>query len=246
MATVLPQIVARERSAIAIAMGVWYLTRPGTVKWNPKDGLKYVWVPPGTFMMGCSPGDSECGANEKPAHRVSISKGFWLGQMEVTVAAYRRHAGTMPPAPDFNAGWSNQEMPILNVTWDDAAAYCEWAGGRLPTEYAARAAIPEARYGPADEIAWYSGNSYGRAHEVARKRPNPFDLHDMLGNVSEWVNDRRATRKVRTGKTAGETVESSAATRGTSHSPRISRVSSRHFYWPDFGPSVGFRCVLGK
>ncbi len=58
---------------------------PGTVRENPKDGLKYVWIPPGTFMMGCSPGDSDCGDEEKPPHQVTITKGFWLGQTEVTV-----------------------------------------------------------------------------------------------------------------------------------------------------------------
>src|SRR6266852_2159604 len=59
----------------------------GTVKKNPKDGLKYVWVSPGTFQMGCSPGDDECVADEKPAHQVTITKGFWMGQTLVTVAA---------------------------------------------------------------------------------------------------------------------------------------------------------------
>ena len=53
---------------------------PGTMRENPKDGLKYVWIPPGTFQMGCSPGDNECFDGEKPAHRVTITKGFWMGQ----------------------------------------------------------------------------------------------------------------------------------------------------------------------
>jgi formylglycine-generating enzyme required for sulfatase activity len=55
-----------------------------------KDGLEYVWIPPGTFMMGCSPGDSECKVDEKPAHQVTITRGFWMGRTEVTVGAYRR------------------------------------------------------------------------------------------------------------------------------------------------------------
>ena len=71
-------------------------------------------------MMGCSPGDTECSADEKPSHRVTISKGVWLGQTQVTVAAYRRYAGStgkaMPSPPGFNAGWNNQEMPIVNVS----------------------------------------------------------------------------------------------------------------------------------
>ena len=80
--------------------------KPGMVSVNPKDGLKYVWIPPGTFMMGCSPGDNECTGDEKPAHRVMITKGFWMGQTEVTVAAYKRFAAAtrrqMPPEPDYS------------------------------------------------------------------------------------------------------------------------------------------------
>ena len=197
-------------------------SKPGEVRENPRDGLKYVWIPPGSFTMGCSSGDNECIIEEKPAHGVTISKGFWLGQTPVTVAAYRRYSGAtgkdMPAAPDFNSGWSAHEMPIVDVSWDDAVGFCTWAGGRLPSEaeweYAARAGSSEPHYGPIDEIAWYADNS-GRerldstqiwrddwknypqrlkdngngTHDVGRKRPNAFKLYDMLGNVWEWVND---------------------------------------------------------
>jgi serine/threonine-protein kinase len=169
----------------------------GTVRKNPKDGLKYVWIPSGTFMMGCSPGDNECQGDEKPAHRVTITNGFWMGQTDVTVAAYRKFVGStgaqMPAAPNFDAGWGNQDMPIVNVSWDDATTFCGWAGGRLPTEaeweYAARAGISEARYGPLDEVAWNSNNSDDKTHDVAQKPPNAWNLYDMLGNVRQWVND---------------------------------------------------------
>jgi formylglycine-generating enzyme required for sulfatase activity len=169
----------------------------GQAKENSKDGLKYVRIPPGTFMMGCSPGDSECYPSENPPHRVTITKGFQIGQTPVTVGAYKRFAAAiklhLPDAPVFNNGWTNDHMPMVNVTWDDAQAYCGWLGGRLPTEaeweYAARAGSTEARYGPIDEIAWYSGDSGNHAHEVAQKRANGFGLYDMLGNVWEWVSD---------------------------------------------------------
>ena len=162
-----------------------------------KDGLKYVWIPPGTFMMGCSPGDNECYDYEKPPHQVTITKGFWLGQTEVTVGAYKRFAAAtgrqMPDTPGFNSRWTNENMPIVNVTWNDAHDYCAWAGGRLPTEaeweYAARGGSTEARYGPIDDVAWYDGNSGGQTHDVAQKRPNASGLYDMLGNVWEWVKD---------------------------------------------------------
>jgi formylglycine-generating enzyme required for sulfatase activity len=169
----------------------------GELRVNSRDGLKYAWIPPGKFTMGCSPGDKECFPQEKPAHQVTISRGFWIGQTLVTVRAYKRFPGAtgrqMPPPPDFNKGWSNENMPVVNVSWDDARAYCGWIGGRLPSEaeweYAARGGSTEARYGNLDEIAWYSNNSGDRTHDVAQKRPNGFGLYDMLGNVFEWVND---------------------------------------------------------
>jgi formylglycine-generating enzyme required for sulfatase activity len=227
-----------------------------TVRENPRDGLKYVWIPSGDFMMGCSPGDSECNPEERPAHQVTITKGFWMGQTVVTVGAYKRFAGTtgrqMPAAPDFNTGWVNENMPIVSVTWEDAQAYCGWLGGRLPTEaeweYAARGGSTEGRYGNLDEIAWYNQNSGGQMHEVAQKRANGFGLYDMLGNVWEWVNDcydwnyyRNSPSQDPSGPASGQL----RVLRGGSwlSFPRSVRVSDRDRGLPggrDNG--LGFRC----
>jgi formylglycine-generating enzyme required for sulfatase activity len=67
-------------------------THPGQVKVNSVDGLQYVWIPPGRFTMGCSHGDSECSDDEKPAHDVEITEGFWLGQTAVTVEGWERYS----------------------------------------------------------------------------------------------------------------------------------------------------------
>jgi len=218
---------------------------------NSKDGLKYAWIPPGAFSMGCSPGDSACSENEKPPHQVTITKGFRIGQTEVTVAAFRKyvnaHRGDMPE------GQGGELNPVVNVGWNDAAAYCQWAGGRLPTEaeweYAARGGSAEARYGDIDDVAWYTNNSGGQTHEVAQKRANAFGLYDMLGNVWEWVNDQYDEKYYRNSSAIDPQGPSSVlfrVLRGGSwlNVPGVVRVSDRSGKVPSYrGDSVGFRCV---
>jgi hypothetical protein len=68
----------------------------GQKRKNPKDGLTYVWIPPGKFTMGCSPGDSECSASERPPHEVTITCGFWMGYDE---EYYQRSPATDPAGP---------------------------------------------------------------------------------------------------------------------------------------------------
>ena len=164
--------------------------KPGepTTQVNVNDGLPYVWIQPGTFRMGCSPGDRECLGHEKPAHQVTISKGFWMGQTEVTQEAWPESKGDRPEQLQRGKAPGRER-----VSWEDARSYCKAVVMRLPSEaeweYAARAGSTMARYGELDKIAWYPANSGGQTHDVGGKQANAWGLSDMLGNVYEWVAD---------------------------------------------------------
>ncbi len=155
---------------------------------NPKDGLTYVWIPPGKFMFGCSPGDTDCDTDEAKPHEVTIEKGFWIGQTLVTQEAYNKVMGKNPSL------YKGATFPVSKVNFYDAKRYCAAVGMRLPSEieyeYAARAGTTTPRYGDVDAIAWYKANgrepySGSHPHEVKTKQPNAFGLYDMLGNMWE-------------------------------------------------------------
>jgi eukaryotic-like serine/threonine-protein kinase len=223
---------------------------------NAADGLVYLKVPLGTFQMGCSPGDKECSDDEKPAHPVTLTKAFWIGQTEVTGEAYRRFTqavgGQMPPAPSYNQDWE-AKYPMGNVTWEEAGAFCKWAGGRLPTEaeweYAARAGSQKAFYANLDAIAWYGRKDGDKTHPAAQKAPNAFGLYDMLGNVREWCQDSHAPYA------AGALTDPTATTSGYDKvmrgaafddRPRALRTSGIRFTAgrQSRNHDFGFRCVL--
>jgi formylglycine-generating enzyme required for sulfatase activity len=217
----------------------------GDTRVNAKDGLTYVWVPPGIFTMGCSPGDDECGDNEKPPHHADITKGFWIGQTEVTQEAYQKVTGQNPSTH------KGAKLPVERISWNEAQSYCQAAGMRLPTEaeweYAARAGGKKSRYGDLDAIAWYKGNGGGQPHIVAQKTANAWGLFDTLGNVWEWTSDWIAD-KLPAGAIdpAGPSSGDHRTIRGGSvnRDSKSARVSYRGSNLPDYrGNGIGVRCV---
>ena len=228
-------------SVVAVAAQVHLRT-------NPKDGLTYVWIPAGTFQMGCSRDDSECDADggaDRPLHVVTLTNGFWIGQTPVTQAAYSKVTRRNPS--HFRA----DQLPVEMVSWDDANAYCKNVGTRLPTEaeweYAARGGNPSWRYGPLERVAWYTGNSGGSTHKVGQKQANRYGLYDMLGNVWEWVADWYGPYP------AGRVIDPHGPAEGQLRVIRNSswysyastvRVSNRGRHTPGAHEfNVGFRCA---
>ena len=245
-----PNVFSRCRLLVAVA--VVFANMPAAVsaqsqiEVNRLDGLKYVWIPPGTFQMGCSSGDSECESTENPAHSVTLTKGFWIGETLVTQDAFKKVTGNTP------SHFNGKDLPVEQVTLDDADSYCKSMNMRVPTEaeweYAARGGSPSARYGTIDRIAWYGmPNRSGSTHPVTHKQPNAFGLYDMLGNVWEWTADwvgpyAASDQRDPTGPSSGL----AHVLRGGSwmSDARSIRVSSRYQASPyvkffDFG----FRCV---
>jgi len=123
---------------------------PGKFVVNPVDGAELVWVSAGEFLMGSTEeeldriwretgwaaGWRESAAREQPAHRVEISRGFWLWRHQVTNAQYAHflEATGHPPHDSWDHHKSFDCLPVETVTWHDAVAYARWAEGTLPTE----------------------------------------------------------------------------------------------------------------
>ena len=167
----------------------------GTAACQPGDevedqGIALVHICAGTFVMGSAEDDPEANEIEKPAHEVTLGE-FWLGKYEITNEQYRRFRADHP---------GEAKLPATNVRWNQAKRFCEQFGFALPTEaeweFAARAgSLTRWFFGDDEDVldryAWYAKNSHGGPHPIGQKEPNTWGLHDIHGNVWEWVADFR-------------------------------------------------------
>jgi formylglycine-generating enzyme required for sulfatase activity len=217
----------------------------GDSKVNAKDGLTYLWIPPGSYIDGCSPKDTDCFPDETPNRKTTLTRGFWLSRTEVTQAAFEHVMGYNPSI------FQGSDLPVEYVSWVEADEYCGAIGGRLPSEaeweYAARAGTTGSRYGNLNEIAWYYGDAGLSTHPVGKKKPNAFGLYDMLGNVVEWTHtfywvQHNQENINPTGPSTAEYVELRGG--GWWDDPKLMRVSyRRHFEKTDIDYNIGFRCI---
>ncbi|MCE2884648.1 MAG: SUMF1/EgtB/PvdO family nonheme iron enzyme [Planctomycetaceae bacterium] len=200
-----PAIVtsATIRDAIVATGYAWRVRDNGT-------GIEMVLIPPGSFNMGCSASmEWSCLTNESPVHSVAMTNAFYLGRFEVTQAQWSAKMGSNPSSfqsasPEVPAV-QVQNRPVERVSWNAIQGFMSASGMRLPSEaeweYAYRAGTTTAFHGfdgypegtnndaLAGSFAWYGPNSGAQTRPVGEKLSNGFGLHDMAGNVWEWVND---------------------------------------------------------
>ena len=170
------------------------------------DGIEYAfrWCPAGAFTMG-SPSSETCHNSDETQHSVTLTKGFWMLETEVTQAMWESVMGTTvrqqrdKADPDWSLYGEGAEYPIYYVNWEESRTFCEQLSSKLgvqvslPTEaqweYACRAGTTGVYAGDLDAMAWHWENSGGQTRPVRQKQPNKWNLYDMHGNVWEWCSD---------------------------------------------------------
>jgi len=218
-------------------------------------------VPAGEFTMGSATGDRD----EQPVHKVYVDA-FFMDKHQVSVGHYARFLDAthheVPPEWSIMNRPQHQNRPVANVDWADAAAYCTWAGKRLPTEAewekAARGTDgrtypwgnepPTQFYATSGKEVWsnHSAVTPGGTFEEGK---SPYGIYDMAGNVWEWVSDwydpdyyKTSPQQNPTGPTTGGHKVIRGGSWGSG--PKDLRSAERETHLPSFrGFGTGFRCA---
>ncbi len=237
--------------------------------WRVKDTrtqIEMVLIPPGSFTMGCSGSQlNGCSSDELPTHQVALTQPFYLGRYEVTQAQWTSEMGWNP------SWWTSgspavpqtqvPNRPVESVWWTWTQDFAFQTGMRLPTEaeweYAYRAGTATAFHGFTNylngtnsdgllpQIAWSSANSSNQPRPVGGRASNGLGLHDMAGNVAEWVQDLfGGYTSVAQTDPAGPSTGSNRVVRGGSYvsSSGSCRASTRFYVSPTASyQDLGFR-----
>lgn len=226
-----------------------------------------VFVESGTFTMGATAEQQEPSDDEKPPHRVTLTKDFYIGETEVTQALWKAVMGFTPTAT--SSQWSTEcglgdDFPAYFISYEDVQQFISQLNSltgaqfRMPTEaeweYAARGGSKSKGYqysgsNNIGDVAWYEGNSGKKTHAVKTKKANELGLYDMSGNVYEWCSDWMGNY------TSSSTVDPTGADSGSYRvyrggswycAARLCRVAIRGGSSPSDRGSIGFRLALSS
>ena len=227
------------------------------------DGMVMMYIPAGEFFMGSENGGKE----ERPVHTVYLDA-FWIDATELTNSKYAKcmSSGVCGLPSKFENDPEYANFPVDYITWEDAKTYCEWIGGRLPTEAewekAARGGLIGKNYPWGDEPPVNNPGAENGALvrgegdpliAVKTFAPNGYGLYDMAGNAREYVNDwydseyyANSPSDNPQGPISGEVTSSGQYRVKRSGSwmsdPNFVRNSSRYWYCNEC-TDIGFRCV---
>jgi len=251
-----------------------------TIRYITKGGAVMVLIPEGNFQMGSIPTSDGMPifGDEVPKHTVYVNS-FYIDAHEVTNEKYGQFLIATEHTPplywdDTNSLFNAPEQPVVGVTWDDAVAYCLWAGKRLPTEAEWERAARGGLVG--NEFPW--GNTLDRNYgnfsgvdvdlegiewydttPVCMFKPNEYGLFDMIGNVYEWCSDYYDFFYYKTSLESSnplgpafdpENIQNRVLRGGSCYDgffPTYLRSATRYSYHPSTSNGiVGFRCVMNN
>ena len=249
-----------------------------------KDGMEMMYIPAGEFSMGSDGSDSNAKANEKPQHTVNLDA-YWMDKVEVSNAMFATFVdatGYVTGAENWGYGYKydqsgrwaaydglswrypinagtryQDDLPVIQVNYYDAAAYCQWAGARLPTE----AEWEKAARGTDGRLyAWGNSLDTAKANYNNNNGPvsvysypsgaSPYGLLNMTGNVFEWTSDWFAADAYANSPYANPTGPASGEWRvlrsgSWKSAPVYVRVTNRDVSPPEYMNYIlGFRCVM--